>query len=67
MAILAARLREDSARLRSMLGADTLKETDGEINSWFLEQTPEGQEFSDFLIREFQNYQAAVQAVGQAA
>jgi hypothetical protein len=50
-----------------MLGADTLKETDGEINSWFLEQTPEGQEFSDFLIREFQNYQAAVQAVGQAA
>jgi hypothetical protein len=67
VALLAARLREDPDRIQKLLGADTLKQTSKELNTWELEQTPEGGEFTQMLAQEFQNYRKAAEKIAAAA
>lgn len=70
--LLAAKLKEQPAAeaLKKLgLGAEFLQQLsrEGGRTTWFLQQTPPSLEFSEFLIREFQNYQAIAQQLASAA
>jgi hypothetical protein len=67
VALLAANLRISPDRIEGMMKADALSKPVGEANTWVLVSTPEGAEFSDFLIAEIQTYQKAAEKINAAA
>jgi len=64
--LLAARLREAPELIVGEKLSEEIITSEGD-NTWFLHQTPEGFDFTDFVSSELANYQAIAEALASAA